>query len=199
MIIVGAGGLGIEILGILINDDYSGEICFFDENKEHNSLLFNKYRVYSDPIFLKKHLINNDNNFVTGIGNPRIREKVSRKIISLGGKLAHIISKNVSIFSNIKISDGTIIQPGVGMSHGIEMGDSLAIHLNATIGHATKIGKYVNIGPNSSIIGPTEICDYAYIGAQSVVLPGLRIGKQAIIPAGSRVDCDVPDYSTYPI
>ena len=42
MLIVGAGGLGIEILGILIKDDYSGDICFFDENKEHNSLLFNK-------------------------------------------------------------------------------------------------------------------------------------------------------------
>ena len=33
----------------------------------------------------------------------------------------------------------------------------------------------------------------AAIGANSVVLPGVRIGRGAMIAAGSRVDDDVPD------
>lgn len=41
---------------------------------------------------------------------------------------------------------------------------------------------------------PVVIEDYAFVGLNSVVLPGVRIGKGAVIGAGSVVSSDIPAY-----
>lgn len=42
---------------------------------------------------------------------------------------------------------------------------------------------------------PVEIGDYAWIGAGATVLPGVRVGRHAVIGAASVVTKDVPDYA----
>ncbi|MBI5017274.1 MAG: acyltransferase [Deltaproteobacteria bacterium] len=38
------------------------------------------------------------------------------------------------------------------------------------------------------------IDDYAWLGNRVIVLPGVRVGKYAIVGAGAVVSRDVPDY-----
>jgi len=45
-----------------------------------------------------------------------------------------------------------------------------------------------------AISKPVTIEDYVFIGPRSVVLPGVKIGKGAIIAAGSVVTKNVPEY-----
>lgn len=40
---------------------------------------------------------------------------------------------------------------------------------------------------------PIKVCDFAWIGADSVILPGVTIGKGAVVAAGAVVTKDVPD------
>ncbi len=42
---------------------------------------------------------------------------------------------------------------------------------------------------------PVHICEGAWVGAGSTVLPGVTIGKHAIVGAASVVTKDVPDYA----
>ena len=77
------------------------------------------------------------------------------------------------------------------------------------IGNGIKIGDYARIAANVQLISnnhdpydlnvltckPVEIGDYAWIGAGATVLPGVRIGRHAIIGAASVVTKDVPDYA----
>ena len=72
-----------------------------------------------------------------------------------------------------------------------------------------KIGDYARIAANVQLISnnhdpydlnvltckPVEIGDYAWIGAGATVLPGVCIGRHAIIGAASVVTKDVPDYA----
>jgi maltose O-acetyltransferase len=79
-----------------------------------------------------------------------------------------------------------------------------------------KVGKDVMMGPHVIIIGenhnstdleipmrlqgykifpPVRIEDDVWIGARAIILPGLTIGKGAIIGAGSVVTKDVPPYA----
>ncbi|MFH2141366.1 MAG: hexapeptide transferase [Bacteroidota bacterium] len=197
MLIAGTGGLGIEILGILIQDDYPHEIFFYDDKTYQGEKLFGKYPVISGIENLKIFFKNHSKEFIVGIGNPRIREKVVNKIVQIGGEFSSVISQKAHIFHYNQIAEGCIIQPGVGMSHGIETGIGCAFHIHSSIGHSTKIGKYVNIGPAVTIIGPCEIGDYAYIGADVLVMPNFRIGKNAIVQAGSKVTRDVLDCESY--
>lgn len=195
MIIIGAGGLGQETLGILLANDYKDNICFFDENVEIVNL-YNKYKILHSYEELKEYL-KSDNEFIVAIGHPRLREKIYKKIISLGGKPVSVISKYSHIFPYNQLPEFCIIQPSVGISWGTEFGEGTIIHINSTIGHKVKIGKFVNVGPGVNIIGPVNIGDYVYIGAGSVILNGISIGNSAIIPAGKIVTRNVNEFEVY--
>jgi acetyltransferase-like isoleucine patch superfamily enzyme len=43
--------------------------------------------------------------------------------------------------------------------------------------------------------GPVIVEDYVYIGPRAIVLPGVRIGRGAVVMAGAVVTKDVPAYS----
>lgn len=45
------------------------------------------------------------------------------------------------------------------------------------------------------IAKPVIICDDVWVGANSVILPGITIGKGAVVGAGSVVTKDVPAYA----
>jgi len=50
---------------------------------------------------------------------------------------------------------------------------------------------YTFAGPER--VAVTRVCEGAFIGVHCVVLPGIRIGRSAIVAAGSVVTSDVPD------
>lgn len=43
--------------------------------------------------------------------------------------------------------------------------------------------------------GRVEIGEFTFVGARAVILPGVRIGKGALVAAGSVVTRDVPDFA----
>lgn len=97
--------------------------------------------------------------------------------------------------------------------HHVHLGNNVYINFNATFvddGHIY-IGDHVMIGPNVTIITashPLEaelrnknlqynkdvhIESSAWIGANVVILPGITIGKNSVVGAGSVVTKDIPD------
>ncbi len=196
MLIIGTGGLGKEILGILIEDNYPNEIIFFDEDKNAPCMLYDKFQVIKSEKKLKA-LLKKNAEFITGVGHPRMREKVTLRLEKMGGILTPIISKRTSIFPFNEKYEGIIIQPGVGISHNAKFGKCCAVHINSTIGHSCEIGNFVNIGPNVSIIGPVCIGDYSYISAQATILPHLTLGKNVVVTAGKVVNRNLNDFETF--
>jgi acetyltransferase-like isoleucine patch superfamily enzyme len=45
-------------------------------------------------------------------------------------------------------------------------------------------------------IAPVRVCEWADVGVNSVVLPGVTIGRGAVVGAGSVVTRDVPEFAT---
>lgn len=42
---------------------------------------------------------------------------------------------------------------------------------------------------------PVEIADYVFIGPRAIILPGVKIGRGAVVAAGAVVTRDVPDFA----
>jgi maltose O-acetyltransferase len=95
---------------------------------------------------------------------------------------------------------------------GLRAGRNLRLQPGATIdrNHCwhISIGDDVTIAPGASIlahdastkmhlgctrIGKVEIGDRVFIGASAIVLPGVRVGSDVVIGAGSVVSGDIPD------
>jgi acetyltransferase-like isoleucine patch superfamily enzyme len=107
------------------------------------------------------------------------------------------------------IGKKTIIGKGVTIENKTSIGSYAKIQANAYITAYTEIGDYVFIGPcavtaNDNFMGRTKerfkyrkgpvIHKGARVGACSIILPGVTIGKEGFIAAGSVVTRDVPEY-----
>lgn len=51
--------------------------------------------------------------------------------------------------------------------------------------------------PDLEITSPIIVGDYVYIGVRSIILPGVKIGNNCIIAAGSVATKDIPDNCVY--
>ncbi len=94
----------------------------------------------------------------------------------------------------------------------VEIGEGTIVGQNAFLDgrDKLKIGKHVDIASDvmiynsehdikaadfAAICEPVEIGDYVFIGPRSIILPGVKIGKGAIIAAGAVVTKDVADFA----
>lgn len=115
--------------------------------------------------------------------------------------------QGVSIRENNKIGNNVSIGTNSVIEFGNIIGDNSRIHSNCFLEMVT-IGSYVFIGPNvvftddphpmgcpryKECKGGAIVEDYARIGANSTILPGIRIGRNSLVGAGSVVTKDVPE------
>lgn len=105
-----------------------------------------------------------------------------------------VIGRNCNICSHcfiendVKIGDNCTIKCGVQLWDGIELEDSVMIGANVTFTNDL----YPRSHNKDWELLPTKVCRGASIGAGSVILPGLTIGEDSMIGAGSVVTKDVP-------
>jgi UDP-2-acetamido-3-amino-2,3-dideoxy-glucuronate N-acetyltransferase len=128
-----------------------------------------------------------------------------------------------SVISDVEIGEGTEIRDQVNLykcrigrdckiesfvyiEEGVTIGDRCKIKPNVFIPTGVTVEDDVFIGPNTTFTNdrhPKSIGDWslertvigkgASIGAHAVILPGVRIGKNSEVGAGSVVTKDVPD------
>lgn len=104
---------------------------------------------------------------------------------------------------------------------GVNMGDNIFIYGNPlamfgtepwciTLGNNVHITREVlfithdggtllfrNQIPDLEITAPIKVGDNVYIGVRSIILPGVTIGNNCIVAAGSIVSKDIPDNSVF--
>jgi len=114
--------------------------------------------------------------------------------------------QGVSIREDNRIGNRVSIGTHSVVEFGNQIGNYSRIHSNCFLEMVT-IGDYVFIGPNvvfaddphpmgcpryKECKGGAIVEDYARIGANTTVLPGVRIGRNSLVGAGSVVVKDIP-------
>lgn len=135
------------------------------------------------------------------------------------------IKHNNSVITDVEIGEGTIVHDQVNLykckigknckigafvyiEEGVSIGDNCKIKPFVFIPTGVTIENDVFIGPNVTftndkypkatgdwVLVDTTVKSGASLGANSVILPGVTIGKEALVGAGSVVTKDVPDKS----
>lgn len=76
----------------------------------------------------------------------------------------------------------------------VYIGDYAAINQGVTILAHTNVRDHFE-GVIPCLVKSVIVEDYALVAINSTLLPGVRIGRSAIVSAGSVVTADVPDYT----
>lgn len=114
-----------------------------------------------------------------------------------------VILKNARIGNNCNICAHTLIENDVVIGNNVTIKSGVYIWDGVRIGNNVFIGPSVTFtndkNPRSKIYPDSfqkiRIHDHASIGANATLLPGVTIGKGAMIGAGSVVTKDVPPYA----
>jgi UDP-2-acetamido-3-amino-2,3-dideoxy-glucuronate N-acetyltransferase len=121
------------------------------------------------------------------------------------------IGKNSKIYDHVnlygcRIGENTKIDAFVYVEEGVTIGDNCKVRPFVFIPTGVTIEDNVFIAPNVSFTNdkyprtqgewkllPTRVKKFASIGAGSIINPGVTIGENALIGAGSVVTKDVPN------
>ena len=99
----------------------------------------------------------------------------------------------------VTIEKNAVVMMGAVINIGAIIGEGTMVDMNAVVGARGTLGKNVHLGACSVVAGvleppsatPVIVEDDVVIGANCVILEGVRIGKGAVIAAGSVVTKDV--------
>lgn len=152
-----------------------------------------------------------------GIGVPSADPGNDELVIGDGATIrSHTVIYSNSIFGDrLETGHHAVLREGlqvgenlrVGTSADLQgdavIGDFVRLHSNVHVGKLTTIGDFVWIFPFSVLTNdphpPSDgsfrgvaVEDYAVIAASCVVAPGVRIGRDSLVAAGSVVTRDVP-------
>ena len=116
-----------------------------------------------------------------------------------------------------KIGARCILGKGVFVDFDVTIGDDSKVQNYACVYHGATLGRSVFVGPHAVftndlrpratdrsflplrdgdwVVGETTVDDGASIGANATILPGIRIGRWAMIGAGAVVTHDVPAFA----
>jgi acetyltransferase-like isoleucine patch superfamily enzyme len=116
--------------------------------------------------------------------------------------------------SGVRIGKGSTIHMGCKFfePRNVQIGEDTIVGEGAFLDgrESLKIGSHVDIASQvliynsehdiespqfEAISEPVNIADYVFIGPRAIILPGVNIGKGAIIAAGAVVTKDVKDFS----
>lgn len=96
--------------------------------------------------------------------------------------------RNVCIGKHTSIGHHAILDGRNGLTIGDNVNLSTGVWI-WTLEHDPQSSDFGTAG------GPVVIEDYAWVSCRAVILPGVRIGKGAVVAAGAVVTKDVPPYA----
>ncbi len=184
MAIIGAGGLGREVLSLLRALPEWRCVGFYDDGFAQGLL------VAGLPVLGPVASIQPDEHLflVMAIGNPLAKKQIMQRL-SPGLHFATLIHPRAVLQDpeTITLGAGVIIGAGSVLTTDISVGAHTLINLNCTVGHNVRLGMGCSLMPGAHLSGEVKLKDYVLVGSGACVLNGMLIAGEARIGAGAVV------------
>lgn len=188
LIIVGAGGHGIEIawLAKRCQRKIKG---FLDSTPEKQNTQIMGLDILG-PIENAQQYI--ECEFIIAIGNPRARKKIIDNFFNDEKFIfATLIDPQVIVGQDVMIGEGSMICAGSILTVNVSIGQHCIVNINSTLSHGVHIDNFVTIAPNVSISGDVKLKDCVEIGANATLREKLTVQEGAMIGMGAVLTKDV--------
>ena len=130
---------------------------------------------------------------VVGIGNPKVRGAIIRRIKDAGWEFPSFVHPSANIGATFHMGEGCVITGGVQITTNVTLGSHVHLNINSTVGHDAVLEDFVSVNPGAAISGEVRVKEETLIGVGAIVLEGRTVGGRSIVGAAACAVKDVPD------
>ncbi|UYZ57514.1 NeuD/PglB/VioB family sugar acetyltransferase [Hymenobacter latericus] len=199
LVIVGAGGLGREVLQLVrqINEAEQrwSVLGFYDDQRPAQE------RVHELPWLGTVADLNATAESVyvaVAVGSSRNRAAVVGRLSSPRLHFATLVHPSVPLraYQQIQLGVGCIICQASILTCDIRLGRHVLINLGCTIGHDAVLEDFCSLMPHANVGGEAYLEAGVYLGTNATVINQVRVGTEAVVGAGAVVVRDLPAHCT---
>lgn len=197
IIIIGAGGHAAELRDYIGHMQKLGTEIQVEGYLDDDANAYATYG-YAEPFLgsIADHVVRTDVDYLMGIANIRYRRPIIERYEAAGASFRGLVHPTVLLSPSAKLGKGVIISHNASVGPKAVIGDHNIINSRCTIGHDTVLGKYNFVSPQVAFSGHTTVGDENMIGVNSCTIPGLVIGSNNVIAAGTVLYKNVGDGQT---
>ncbi|MFA1769834.1 acetyltransferase [Rufibacter glacialis] len=197
--IVGAGGLGREVLMLLHQINHVTPrwdiIGFYDDvPPAHPDICGYPYLGQVEELNTTESPL----DVTIAIGNCQAKTDVADRLLNPMLRFPVLVHPSVLHTPEQKLclGEGTIVCQNSVLTHNVTLGRHVLLNLACTIGHDAVIGDFCSLMPQVTISGCVQLGTGVYGGTNSTVLQNQKVGAFTTIGAGAVVTKDLPSYCT---
>lgn len=193
-VIVGAGGLGRELLGWIAG-------CGPDTRQRFQAAAFISEWQDAGSVCHGLPVRHPDDwsgpapRFVMAISDPAAKKRLALTLQARGWEPEIFIHDSAALGLSAKIGAGTVVCPRCCLSTDCTIGEHVLINSASGIGHDAVVGSYSSLLGSVSINGNVTVGEGVLFGACSMIHPGKKVGNWAKIGIGSVVLRNVADHA----
>lgn len=180
IIILGAGGQGIELLDIINKTKVFDFVGFVDPSGE-TEYYGHKILGNDDDLFeLRKQGIKYA-AIAAGWLNINLTKKLIENVLKAGFILPNLVHPTAYIFPTARLMGGVQVFANSVVGANAEIGFASVVQNLSLVSHDSKIGRGVFIAPGAKIAGNVKVGDYAIIGMNASVYLRVEIESERIV------------------
>jgi sugar O-acyltransferase (sialic acid O-acetyltransferase NeuD family) len=199
LVIIGAGGLGREVLCWARQSVGHGEDWVVKGFVDDNPDAFGGRRV-SAPLLgtLRDYQPASDEVFVCAIGTPEVRRRCCETIEGRGGVLHTLVHRTAILGDEVQLGPGAILCPYAIVSGYNRLGKGVIVNLHSSVDHDANVGDWVQINCHCDLTADVQVGDEVWFSSHVTVSPRVKIGARAYLGIGAVILRDVlPDEKVF--
>ncbi|TFI59886.1 hypothetical protein E2493_01145 [Sphingomonas parva] len=194
-VIIGAGGLGRELLGWIAGSGPAARErfkveAFISEADDAGGTC------HGLPVIRPEAWQGPPPRFIIAFADPAEKKRVALALAARGWQAETYIHESAAVGLGARIGAGTSIFPFCRISSDCEIGEHVLVNGGSGVGHDSVVGSYSSLLGAVSVNGNVTVGEGVLFGAGSTIYPGKKIGSWATIGLGSVALRNVPERAT---
>lgn len=196
LIIVGAGGFGLEVAAYAQDCVSAGRAAFtpkgFLDDTKTVGALHHGLPVLGDTATA----IDAEALYLIAVGDSLHRRTLCKKLTAQGAHFATLIHPSAYAASTSVIAEGCVLAPFAFAGPASRIGAQGVLNIYASVAHESTLGAFCTLSPYAGTHGGSVLGEAVFLGAQATITKDVRIGPEAKIAAGAVAYNDIPEYVT---
>jgi sugar O-acyltransferase (sialic acid O-acetyltransferase NeuD family) len=186
LVIVGAGGFGLEVAtylhdlarsGVKVRltgyvDDTPGRMDDMPMPAPHRGAIA-EYQPREEEALL------------IAIGDAVVRDRLYRQLTERGANFFTLVHPRAYLAESASLGPGTIVAPLAFVGPRARIAANCAINVHACVGHDASLEESATISPHAAVNGHASVGSASFVGTHATLAPKARLGAYSKLAAGA--------------